>query len=139
MSSSSTRRILWDLKSIEEENSSLYKILPNEDNIYEWRGYILPPDDSLYFGMLLPLWINFTKDYPNKAPSVSFPQGLVFHPNFFENGNVCLDILQNKWSPMMNANTIILSLIILLKDPNVDSPANPKAAKMYSENYDNFY
>lgn len=73
MSSSSTRRILWDLKAIEEEHSSLYKIVPNEDNIYEWKGYILPPDDSLYFGMMLPLKITFTKDYPNKAPTVTFP------------------------------------------------------------------
>lgn len=34
----------------------------------------------------------------------------------------------------MTVNTIILSLLILLKDPNVDSPANPKAAKLYQEN-----
>lgn len=68
MSSTSTRRILKDLKAIEEDRSPLYKIVPNEENIYEWKGIIFPPDDSLYFGMILPLKIIFTKDYPNKAP-----------------------------------------------------------------------
>lgn len=114
----------------------MFKIKPNEEDIYEWRGFLLPSDDSMYFGMIIPFKVIFTKDYPNKPPSLLFPNGLVFHPNFFENGNICLDILQNKWSPMMNLYTIMLSLIILLKEPNTDSPANPKAAKMLNQNYE---
>ena len=31
----------------------------------------------------------------------------------------------------MNIKTIIFSLMILLKEPNVDSPANPKAANLF--------
>lgn len=54
---------------------------------------MLPSDDSDFFGMILPLKIFFPKDYPNKPPTLQFPSNLVFHPNFFENGNLCLDIL----------------------------------------------
>ncbi len=34
----------------------------------------------------------------------------------------------------MNIKTVIFSLMILLREPNVDSPANPRAANMFSEN-----
>lgn len=38
----------------------------------------------------------------------------------------------------MNISTIMLSLIILLKEPNIESPANPKAAKLFEENIENY-
>lgn len=138
MSSITTRRILKDLKEIESENSDYFHILPNEDNIFEWQGFFLGPEDSYYSGSILPISVLFPKDYPNKPPQVNFPAGLVFHPNIFENGSICLDVLQNKWSPMMNIKTVILSLMILLREPNISSPANPKAAKLFDENLREF-
>jgi ubiquitin-protein ligase len=68
MSSNTTRRILKDLKEIEQEQNDYFKILPNEDNIYEWQGYFLAPEDSYYSGSIIPIRFVFPKDYPSKPP-----------------------------------------------------------------------
>lgn len=133
MSSISTRRILKDYKNLQKENSPLFKAKPNEENIYFWKGYIQPPEDSLYFGYIIPFEIEFEETYPNKPPIFTFPPNLVFHPNFYTNGDICLDILQNRWSNLNDVKSILFSILLLLSEPNPDSPANNEAAKLFVE------
>lgn len=73
MSSYSARRILKDYEKIQNEKQDLFNVQPNEENINEWRGYLMPSDDTMYFGMIIPFRISFPKDYPNKPPNLQFP------------------------------------------------------------------
>ena len=57
----------------------------------------------------------------------------MFHPNIYNDGKICLDILQNQWSPIYDVWAILTSIRSLLNDPNPDSPANSEAAKLYQE------
>ncbi|KAF2587800.1 hypothetical protein F2Q70_00040081 [Brassica cretica] len=57
----------------------------------------------------------------------------MFHPNIYADGSICLDILQNQWSPIYDVAAILTSIQSLLCDPNPNSPANSEAARMYSE------
>jgi len=57
----------------------------------------------------------------------------MFHPNIYADGSICIDILQQKWTPAYSVSTILVSIQSLLADPNVDSPANRDAAFMYSK------
>lgn len=96
--------------------------------------------------------MSFDETYPNKPPKVRFISKM-FHPNGknFENlfftvyadGQLCLDILQNKWSPSYDVAAILISIQVkffvnafksLLDDPESSSPANPQAASLYLEN-----
>jgi len=145
------------------------------------------------------LVLEFTEDYPNKAPSVRFLTKM-FHPNICElrtlslvfdifpslppaavrggwwcylgnylkesfmfafylilhplslpmhqhihktrtneyqqdnDGQICLDILQNQWSPIYDISAILTSIQSLLCDPNPASPANSEASRLYNEN-----
>ncbi|MBA0563468.1 hypothetical protein Golob_008445, partial [Gossypium lobatum] len=84
------------------------------------------------------LTLQFTEDYPNKPPTVRFISRM-FHPNsklqlFYADGSICLDILQNQWSPIYDVAAILTSIQSLLCDPNPNSPANSEAARMFSEN-----
>lgn len=58
----------------------------------------------------------------------------MFHPNIYADGGICLDILQNQWSPIYDISAILTSIQSLLTDPNPNSPANSEAARLYAEN-----
>ena len=47
---------------------------------------------------------------------------------------ICLDILQNRWSPTYDVSAILTSIQSLLDEPNPNSPANSVAAQLYQEN-----
>jgi len=88
---------------------------------------------SFIFSGTFKLSVVFTEDYPNKAPQVKFITKM-FHPNIYADGAICLDILQNQWSPIYDISAILTSIQSLLTDPNPNSPANSEASKLYVEN-----
>jgi ubiquitin-conjugating enzyme E2 A len=52
-------------------------------------------------------------------------------PPVYQDGTLCLDIIQNKWSPSYTVSSVLTSIQSLLTDPNCGSPANPEAAELY--------
>lgn len=52
----------------------------------------------------------------------------------YADGSICLDILQNRWSPTYDVSAILTSIQSLLDEPNPNSPANSLAAQLYQEN-----
>lgn len=52
----------------------------------------------------------------------------------YADGGICLDILQNQWSPIYDIAAILTSIQSLLCDPNPNSPANSEAARLFQEN-----
>lgn len=54
-------------------------------------------DGTVYEGLTFRLSLNFGTEYPFKAPVVKFETSC-FHPNVDLQGNICLDILKEKWS-----------------------------------------
>jgi len=47
----------------------------------------------------------------------------------YRDGQICLDILQDKWSPVLQVAKVLQQLQALLTDPNPSSPANGIAAR----------
>ncbi|KAG9459177.1 hypothetical protein H6P81_003685 [Aristolochia fimbriata] len=104
---------------------------PEGDNIFLWRGTITGSKDTVFEGTVYKLSLSFPTDYPFKAPKVKF-ETVCFHPNVDLFGNICLDILQDKWSSAYDVRTILLSIQSLLGEPNNDSPLNTHAAALWS-------
>ncbi|KAL6043891.1 hypothetical protein STEG23_011847, partial [Scotinomys teguina] len=67
--------------------------------------------------------------YPYNAPTVKFLTPC-YHPNVDTQGNICLDILKDKWSALYDVRTILLSIQSLLGEPNIDSTLNTHAAEL---------
>jgi ubiquitin-conjugating enzyme E2 A len=123
-------RLLSDLRSIKNDPPEGCSASPqSEDNLYVWSASICGPADSPWEGGIFALRVAFADSYPAKPPAVRFVSE-VFHPNIYRDGSVCLDILQDRWSPVHSVATILTSLRSLLSDPNLASPANPEAAAL---------
>lgn len=67
------------------------------------------PHDTPFEDGTFKLTIEFTEEYPNKAPTVRFVSKM-FHPNVYADGGICLDILQNRWSPTYDVSAILTSI-----------------------------
>ena len=57
------------------------------------------------------MWL--AADYPYKAPTVKF-ETACFHPNVDTFGNICLDILKEKWSAAYSVHSLLVSIRSLL-------------------------
>ena len=64
-------------------------------------------------GLKYKLRLEFPAGYPYTAPTVRFVTPC-FHPNVDQHGNICLDILKEKWSALYEVRTILLSIQSLL-------------------------
>jgi len=106
---------------------------PQENNIMIWDAVIYGPADTPFEDGTFKLQIEFSEEYPNKPPKVKFISSM-FHPNVYSDGSLCLDILQNRWSPSYDVSSILTSIQSLLDEPNPSSPANAEAAKLFQEN-----
>ncbi|KAF4518819.1 hypothetical protein B566_EDAN008148 [Ephemera danica] len=103
---------------------------PEGENLFKWIGTIHGPIGTVYEGLSYKLSLEFPNSYPYTAPVVKFSTPC-FHPNVDLSGNICLDILKEKWSALYDVRTILLSIQSLLGEPNNDSPLNVLAAEMW--------
>lgn len=91
---------------------------PVEFPTYPFQRILTPsPADTPFEDGSFRLTLTFTDSYPNKPPTVRFVSRM-FHPNIYNNGELCLDILQNRWSPTYDVAAILTSVQSLLNDPN---------------------
>ena len=128
-----TVRLQKDYLALQDEPANGCSAAPiTEDSMLIWRASIIGPDESPFEGGVFQLRMVFGDEYPLKPPKVSFVTE-VFHPNVYVGGDLCLDILQDAWSPVQTVGSVLTSIRSLLDDPNIASPANVDAAKMYRD------
>ena len=128
-------------------------ILNLHQNIDVINHFTNRPEDAAWEGGTFKLTLEFSEDYPTKAPVVKFVTK-VFHPNgkvketiflkntqtnkqfvaVYNDGAICLDILDNQWTSLYDIAAILTSIQSLLCDPNPNSPANAEAARLYTDN-----
>ena len=114
--------------------------LTNDSNLFSWNvGIMIQNEDSIYNGGYLKGLMSFPDDYPYSPPEFKFVPP-IYHPNVYKDGRLCISILHQSgdvtsgepdnetWSPVQTAETVLMSIISLLEDPNLDSPANVDAA-----------
>ncbi|KAL6107871.1 cell division cycle 34 homolog (S. cerevisiae) a [Pungitius pungitius] len=141
---SSQKALMLEMKSLQDEPVEGFRItLVDESDMYNWEVAIFGPPNTHYEGGYFKSRIKFPVDYPYSPPAFRFLTKM-WHPNIYENGDVCISILHppvddpqsgelpsERWNPTQNVRTILLSVISLLNEPNTFSPANVDASVMY--------
>ncbi|KAJ3683803.1 hypothetical protein LUZ60_014030 [Juncus effusus] len=125
------KRLQAELMSLMMSGDPGISAFPEGDDIFHWRGTINGSNGTVYEGLVYKLSLTFHTDYPFKPPKVKF-ESSCFHPNVDLLGNICLDILQDKWTSAYDVRTILLSIQSLLGEPNNDSPLNAQAASLWA-------
>nr|CAG4652279.1 EOG090X0GZZ [Triops cancriformis] len=109
MSTPARRRLMRDFKRLQEDPPAGVSGAPTDNNIMIWNAVIFGPHDTPFEDGTFKLTIEFTEEYPNKPPTVRFVSKM-FHPNVYADGGICLDILQNRWSPTYDVSAILTSI-----------------------------
>lgn len=96
----------------------------------------------MYNGGYFKAKLTFPKDYPYSPPDFKFIKPL-WHPNVYPDGRLCISILHapgedemsgelasERWSPAQRVESVLISILSLLDDAEVSSPANVDAGVM---------
>ncbi|KAI1847228.1 hypothetical protein JX265_013353 [Neoarthrinium moseri] len=118
-----------------------------KDNIMRWDiGLIVVNPESAFNGGYLKAEMTFTEEYPYQPPTFKFLIP-IYHPNIYPDGRLCISILHTpgedimsgeaaseRWSPLQGVESVLRSVLLLLDDPEINSPANVDAGVVYRDN-----
>jgi len=127
MSSPSKRREMDLMKLMMSD----YKVEMINDGMHEFYVHFNGPIDSPYQGGVWRVRVQLPDAYPYKSPAIGFVNKM-YHPNIDEmSGSVCLDVINQTWSPMFDlVNVFEVFLPQLLLYPNPSDPLNGEAAAL---------
>ncbi|ELU00109.1 hypothetical protein CAPTEDRAFT_168305 [Capitella teleta] len=126
-----TKRLQKELMTLMMNPDKTISAFPEGDNLFRWKGTIHGASSTVFENLEYKLSFEFPGNYPYAAPTVKF-ETPIYHPNVDQHGNICLDILKEKWSALYDVRTVLLSIQSLLGEPNNDSPLNVQAAEMWA-------
>eukprot|EP00922_Rhytidocystis_sp_ex-Travisia-forbesii_P067469 GHVS01100373.1.p2 GENE.GHVS01100373.1~~GHVS01100373.1.p2 ORF type:complete len:163 (-),score=18.34 GHVS01100373.1:592-1080(-) len=116
------------------------KYAPSEDDqggadMMKWVCKIPGKKGSIWEGGEYVMGMEFSEEYPSKPPKCKFAP-VLFHPNIYPSGTVCLSILNEDedWKPSITIKQILLGIQDLLDNPNPQSPAQAEPYMLFQQN-----
>ncbi|ALC43893.1 CG10862 [Drosophila busckii] len=126
------QRLKKELRDIKRDKLEGVHVQLIGNALFDWLITFRGPRDTPYENGCFQLEITFNHGYPFHPPKVKFLTH-IFHCNIY-NGRICVDFLGQKWSPVMPVGKLVLSILLLLMEPNPQSPLNLSAATLYKSN-----
>lgn len=108
-----------------------YGLTPSPNSLHTWHATLQGREHTHYAGQILHLLITIPLNYPSAPPSMKF-QPPIFHPNVnAKTGEICLDLLKERWTASVQLEAAVVSVEALLEEPGVESPWNVDANALW--------
>ncbi|KAI2640490.1 UBC-like protein [Hypomontagnella submonticulosa] len=121
---------LWEQEKPNE--AGIERLGPvNEDELLHWeavingRGIGSGYDEGRWL-----LDISIPPSYPLQPPKISFRTPIVHANVALRTGEICLDLLKDKWTPTYSILECVRAVRMLLSYPETDSPLNVDVAAL---------
>jgi ubiquitin-conjugating enzyme E2 G1 len=125
--------------------------LIDENDFFKWSVCFTGPEDTIYEGGFFKAILTFPEDFPQNPPEMKFITEM-WHPNIYPDGKVCISILhppgvdqfnelekaEERWRPVLGVEQILISVISMLNEPNIESPANIDASVMFRDHREKY-
>jgi len=143
------KRLQSELKQYYKESNYFYSIEPDIKNFLIWNVLLIGPPETPFEGGIFKCQFKFPSDYPNKPPEFKFICPII-HPNIYTDGKVCISILHEgkdewgyediseRWNPSHSVNSVLMSILSILTNPNFESPANIEASVLWKNNWEQY-
>jgi ubiquitin-conjugating enzyme E2 R len=105
----------------------------------------------VWHGAFLKAEMRFPSDYPYQPPTFRFLTRDICHPNVYTDGNLCISILHKpgddaqsgelaseRWNVLHGVESVLRSVLLLMDDPEINSPANVDASVLYRDRRDEY-
>ncbi|KAG1652510.1 Ubiquitin-conjugating enzyme E2 T [Nymphon striatum] len=113
----------------------------SEDSFDKFEASIIGSKATPYENGIFKLEIVLPNNYPFEPPKVRFLTS-IYHPNIDSGGRICLDALkmppQGNWKPSLNISSILLSIQLLMSEPNPEDPLMAEIAHEFKYNSKQF-
>ncbi|KAG7127765.1 Ubiquitin-conjugating enzyme E2-34 kDa like protein [Verticillium longisporum] len=144
------KRLMSELQTLQKEKWVYIDV--DEQNVLKWKiGLMVVNPDSVFNGAYLKAAMTFTSEYPYQPPTFQFQTKNIVHPNVYYNGKLCISILHKpgedeqsgeqaceRWSPLQGVESVLRSVLLLLDDPEINSPANVDAGVLYRDSREEY-
>ena len=90
----------------------------------------ISPNDGPYKGGSFVFKLDLSDGYPDISPPTINCLTKVYHPNIdviddYSEGEICLNLLDELWSPELTLEDYVQGLLFLFYNPNLEDPLNP--------------
>jgi len=146
---SALKRLTQEFNQLIKEPNPYYSVCLDNKNLFKWNILLFGPIDTVFEGGIFNCVLEFPAKYPNEPPKFKFVSN-IYHPNIFSDGLVCMSILHagqdiygyehvsERWNPSHSVNSILISFLSILSEPNFDSPANVDASNLWKKNFNEY-
>ena len=132
-----TKRILRELAYLHTDPHPSFEVFPCSDAVDFWNLMLEAPKLTPYERGVFRLYVEFTKDYPNKAPNIRFITP-IYHCNINSAGRICHKVLDKFYSPAVRMREILNHLYGLLLEATPDDPLDSYKADLHRTNKEQY-
>lgn len=107
------------------DDSGVRALPASDDSLLAWRCSVQGPEGTPWAGRAVELLLRFCGAWPFAPPMLFALEPRPFHPNIDPNsGAVCMDLLQEQWTPAGGVMAVLLSFRSLLASPTLDDASS---------------